>query len=45
MVTETSIERSDPEHKKTYSMFTGLVKWGTIAAVITAAIVVLIIAS
>lgn len=31
--------------RKTYSAFTGLVKWGTIAAAIVAIIVVLIIAS
>ncbi len=32
-------------HEKSYSLFTGLIKWGTILSLIIAAIVVLIIAN
>lgn len=45
MVTESSIEKADNEHRRTYSLFTALVKWGTVASAIVAVIVVLIIAS
>lgn len=45
MVTETSIEQADGEHRRTYSLFKGMLKWGTIAALIATFIVVLIIAS
>lgn len=34
-----------PAHEKSYGLFTGLMKWGTILSFIVAAIVVLIIAS
>lgn len=34
-----------PAHEKSYGLFTGLIKWGTILSFIVAAIVVLIIAS
>lgn len=43
MVTETSIEQADGEHRRTYSLFKGMLKWGTIAAAIVTVLVVLLI--
>ncbi len=43
MVTETSIEQADGEHRRTYSLFKVILKWGTIASAIAVVIVILLI--
>jgi hypothetical protein len=39
------VDPADRSHRKTYNVFTALMKYGTIVSFITAAIVVLIISS
>lgn len=45
MAAERDVQNDYQAHSKGYSLFIGLMKWGTILSFITAAIVVLIIAS
>lgn len=45
MAPDRDVQTDFKAHEKGYSLFTGLMKWGTILSFVTAAIVVLIIAS
>jgi hypothetical protein len=43
MAADLDLEKETAVHRKGYTSFIGMMKWGTIISVITAAIVVLII--
>lgn len=45
MAAEGEIDREVRRHESSYGLFVGLMKWGTILSVITAVIVIFVIAA
>jgi cell division protein FtsX len=45
MAADPHVQTDLPAHEKSYSLFTGMMKWGTVLSVIAAAIVIFVIAN